>query len=245
MWRIPLTARDAERAALAALLTADERERAARFYLGRDRDRWTVARGALRAILARYANAAPQALAFGSGPHGKPSLAEPANDLRFNLAHSDALAICAVARGIEVGVDVEAIRPDAATEDVARRFFAPAEVVALAALPPALRTEAFFACWTRKEAYLKARGMGLTLGLDRFEVSLAPGVPAALVATHDDPVAAARWFLVSLDPGPGYAGALAMEGRAEVSYRQWSSFTSEDSVFGPRTRVRPHRPGAA
>src|SRR6185295_8989510 len=99
-----------------------------------------------------------------------------------------------------VGVDVERIRPDFATRDVARRFFAPAEVAALEALPDADRAEAFFACWTRKEAYIKARGRGIALGFDRFEVSVAPGRPAALVATHDEPDAVDRWRLTALAP---------------------------------------------
>jgi 4'-phosphopantetheinyl transferase len=118
---------------------------------------------------------------------------------------------------------VEAIRPDFATDEVARRFFAPAEVAALEALPPGERVEAFFACWTRKEAYIKARGTGIALGLDRFEVSLAPNGPAALLVTRDEPAAAERWRLVALAPGEGYAGALVTDGPARVDRWQWSS----------------------
>jgi phosphopantetheine--protein transferase-like protein len=141
--------------------------------------------------------------------------------LDFNVSHSGDLALCAVTRARAVGVDVEAIRPGFATGEVARRFFAPAEVTAFEALPPGERVEAFFACWTCKEAYIKVRGAGIALGLDRFEVSLAPGRPAALLATHDEPAAAARWRLVALAPGEGYAGALATDGPARLACWQW------------------------
>ena len=221
VWRIGLTASAEELSRLASLLTADEHARAARFHFERDARPWTVARAALRALLAGYTGAAPSAIELETGPHGKPRLRGAARDVRFNLSHSGELALCAIALGQEVGIDVEAVRADRAGDDIARRFFAPAEVSALAALPAAARVEAFFTCWTRKEAYVKARGAGLALGLDRFEVSLAPGAAAALLATHDEPAEAARWQLGALDPGPGYAAALVVEGRAAVRCWQW------------------------
>jgi 4'-phosphopantetheinyl transferase len=109
-------------------------------------------------------------------------------------------------------VDLECIRPDRSNEQIAEQFFSSLELAALCALPPGLRVEAFFNCWTRKEAYIKARGEGLTLPLDQFDVSLAPGEPAALLYTHDDPKEASRWSLQSLAPRPGYIAALAAEG---------------------------------
>lgn len=223
VWRIGLAVPDGEHAARAALLPPEDAARAGRFRFARDQRRWVAARGALRAILAGYACVPAAALAFRVGPHGKPALDGPAGagDLRFNLSHSGDLALCAVARGREVGVDVELIRPDFATGEVTRRFFAPAEVAALEALPAADQTEAFFACWTRKEAYIKARGTGIALGLDRFEVALGPGRPAALLATHDEPGAVERWRLMALAPGAGYAGALVTEGPAAVTCWQW------------------------
>jgi 4'-phosphopantetheinyl transferase len=179
----------------------------------------------VRVLLAGYVGIPAASLTFRIGPHGKPALDGSAAcaGLEFNLSHSGDLALCAVTRARAVGVDVEAIRPDFATSEVARRFFAPAEVAALEALPPGERVAGFFACWTRKEAYIKARGTGIALGLDRFEVSLAPGRPAALLATRDEPAAALRWRLVALAPGEGYAGALVTDGPAHLVCWQWAS----------------------
>jgi 4'-phosphopantetheinyl transferase len=214
---------DAEQAERAAVLAPDERARASRFHFERDRRRWTAARGAVRAVLAGYADVPAASLTFRVGQHGKPALDGPAGrtGLDFNVSHSGDLALCAVTRGRAVGVDVEAVRPDFATGEVARRFFAPAEVAALEALLPRERVEAFFACWTRKEAYIKARGIGIALGLDRFEVSLAPDRPATLLATRHEPAAAAHWRLVALAPGNGYAGALVTDGPARLVCWQW------------------------
>jgi len=215
VWRTALDRPADAVAALAETLSGDERDRAARFHFERDRRRFTAARGGLRALLAAYLGVTPAAVAFEYGAHGKPRVAEaPAGgDLRFNVSHSAGVALYAVARGREVGVDVEGHREDFATAEIAERFFSPAERRALSALPPERRCEAFFACWSRKEAYIKARGLGLSLALDAFDVSLAPGEPAALLATRDDPAERDRWSLRALDPGPGLAGAIAAEGR--------------------------------
>jgi 4'-phosphopantetheinyl transferase len=223
VWRIALVVSDAEQDERVAALAPNERARASGFHFERDRRRWTAARGAVRAVLASYAGVPAASLIFRVGPHGKPALDGPAARaaLDFNVSHSGDLALCAVTRARAVGVDVEAVRPEFATDEVARRFFAPGEVAALEALPPDERVEAFFACWTRKEAYIKARGSGIALGLDRFEVALAPGRPAALLATQDEPAAAARWQLVALAPGEGYAGALATDGPARLACWQW------------------------
>lgn len=235
VWRIALAVPDAEQADRVAVLSPDEVARAARFHFERDRRRWTAARGAVRAVLAGYAGIPAASLTFRVGPHGKPALDGPAAcaGLEFNVSHSGDLALCAVTRVRAVGVDVEAIRPDFATDEVARRFFAPAEVAALEALPPGERVEAFFACWTRKEAYIKARGTGIALGLDRFEVSLAPNAPAALLVTHDEPAAAERWRLVALAPGEGYAGALVTDGPARVDRWRWSSSSARPGHLAP------------
>lgn len=199
---------------LAASLGDDERERAARFRLERHRQRFVAAHGALRAILGLYLSRPAAALGFERGPQGKPRLQEAAGvpDLRFNLAHSRDLALCAVARGAEVGADVEAIRPMPDAERIAARFFSAREQAMLRELPPGRREEAFVLGWTRKEAYLKAQGSGLSQPLSGFSVSLQPGEPARLLDVEGHPGEAARWSLVALSPAPGYAAALAVEG---------------------------------
>jgi 4'-phosphopantetheinyl transferase len=227
VWRIALAISDAELNRRARVLTSEELARAARFHFERDRRRWIATRGAVRALLAGYTGVPADSLRFRLGPHGKPSLEAPdVTGLEFNVSHSGELALCAVSRGRAVGVDVEAIRPELATLSMARRFFAPAEVASLESIPPSEQTQAFFACWSRKEAYMKARGTGITLGLDRFEVSLLPGSPASLLATHDEPDAVERWLLIALAPGDGYAGALVTAGPARLECWQWASGTT-------------------
>jgi 4'-phosphopantetheinyl transferase len=202
-------------------LSADEGARADRFHFPRDRDRFIAARGMLRAILSRYLAEAPDALRFSYNAYGKPELVGAAG-LCFNLSHSHDLAIYAVAREREVGVDVEHVRAEFAGEGIAERFFSPREVAALQALPAEQRVAGFFNCWTRKEAYIKARGMGLSLALDRFDVSLAPDAPAALLTVCDDPAEAGRWTLCALDAGPGYVAALAVAGQSwQMRCRRW------------------------
>lgn len=220
VWRIDPAA-TAPAAELLPALEAEERQRADRFHFARDRDRFIVTRGMLRRILARYLIAAPEAVRFRYGSHGKPTLAPDQNgtDLRFNLSHTEGLALLAVARAREVGIDVERVRPGFASEEIAERFFAPAEVRALRALPRDRQDDAFFACWTRKEAYVKARGEGLSIPLDQFTVSLAPDEPAALLRVATDAAETARWSLHDLAVGPDYRAALLVEGSgARISW---------------------------
>ncbi len=207
------------------LLSTDERERADRFYFQRDREHFVAARGGLREILGRYTGASPQSLRFSYDHYGKPSLSGEAGGtpLRFNVSHSGGVALYAVTVGRAVGVDVERVREDFAGLDIAKNFFSPHEVAALSELPAEHLATAFFDCWTRKEAYIKARGLGLSHPLHLFTVSLTPGRPAALLRTDDDPEEAARWSLVELFPGEGYRGALAFEGELS-SLRCWSMF---------------------
>jgi 4'-phosphopantetheinyl transferase len=196
-------------------LEPDERARAQRFRFERDRRRFMATRGILRLLLASYAGIAPGEVRFTYGAHGKPVLAGSASaqSLRFNLSHSRGVTLYAVTHGREIGVDIEFIRdlPDA--EAIARRFFSPAEVTALLGLPDDLRRDAFFRCWTRKEAYIKAQGTGLTASLVRFSVSLVPDQPAQLLQVAGDPDAPSRWSLCDLPAIPGYAAALAAADR--------------------------------
>ncbi|HEX8557463.1 MAG TPA: 4'-phosphopantetheinyl transferase superfamily protein [Pyrinomonadaceae bacterium] len=211
VWRVtPLTRPADEVAALRALLSEDEAARADRFRFERHRGHFIVARAALRRILGRYLGSPGRLLRFGYNEYGKPSLAHPT--LRFNLSHAGEVALLAVTSGREVGVDVEAIRDDVEGEKLAEHFFSPGEVETLMSLPEAARARAFFDCWTRKEAFIKALGSGLSHPLDAFDVSLAPGEPAALLRTRADSREAARWTLRELEPGEGYAAAVAVEG---------------------------------
>jgi 4'-phosphopantetheinyl transferase len=203
-------------------LSPDEHERADRFHFERDRRRFIRARGVLRRLLAGYLDAEARDLTFSYGSHGKPALSGRfAGALTFNVSHSHELALIAVGGGVEMGVDVEAVRAMDDAEHIASRFFSPREAAQLCALPAAVRNEAFFACWTRKEAYLKALGSGLAKPLDEFDVAFAPGeIPALMV--HGDARETARWSIRELAPEPGYAGALVTEGRAAaVRCRRW------------------------
>jgi 4'-phosphopantetheinyl transferase len=163
-------------------------------------------------------------LRFCCNAQGKPALAPGSGteDLRFNLSHSQKLALFAFAFRREVGVDLEYVRPSVPDDRLAERFFSPQEVTRLRALPESARTEAFFHCWTRKEAYLKARGEGLGIGLDSFAVSLAPGQLTDLLIASDDSPEAGRWSLRALAPGDGYVAAIAAEGKDwSLALWQW------------------------
>ncbi len=214
VWRASLDVHGSILHSLFGTLSSDERVRAELFHSQRDRRHFIAGRGVLRAILALYLDKEPRAIRFCPGPNGKPGLVKTAGDdqYRFNVSHSDGLALYAVAGGREIGIDVERVQPQV-IEGIADQFFSPRETADLQSLPPELQTEAFFACWTRKEAYIKARGEGLALRLHQFDVSLAPGEPAALLRTERDPHEAARWSLVAFTPAPGYVAALAAEGR--------------------------------
>lgn len=166
----------------------------------------------MRNVVGRYLKTKPEGLRFSYGPYGKPALdgEHKSSSLRFNMSHSHGVALIAVAETRELGVDVEYIRTDFASIDIARRFFSPREVAALNALPPEQQVAAFFRCWARKEAYIKAIGRGLSQPLDGFDVTLAPELPAALLrADEDDP---SRWSLSDIDAGSEYAAALMVEG---------------------------------
>ena len=196
-------------------LSSDERARAELFHFPRDRHRYIIAHGFLRAVLGRYLRIDPVDVPMRSLPSGKPVLAleRGADQLQFNLSHSHERALCAVGRGRRLGIDLEWMRAGLDVEGIAERLFTPREAAALRALPQSRQTEAFFACWTLKEAYIKARGAGLQMPLNLFEVTLAPGQSAALLVDATDRQAASRWSLQSLDVGGAYAAALAVEGR--------------------------------
>jgi 4'-phosphopantetheinyl transferase len=208
VWRISLEQPDEVHTRFRGTLERDELERATRFYFEKHRRHFVVGRGSLRYIIGRYLQEQPEGLRFTYGVYGKPSLAGE-QALRFNLSHSHEVALLAVARGVELGVDVERVREDFATEDIARRYFSTVEVDAFNLLPREEQVAAFFRCWTRKEAYIKAIGKGLSQPLDQFDVAFGPGERAALLRAQEDD--AARWEMSDIDVGEGYAGALAVE----------------------------------
>jgi 4'-phosphopantetheinyl transferase len=223
VWRAVLDESTQEIDSFLYTLSADERTRAERFYFQSDRERFITAHGVLRRILGAYLNRAPECLSFCSGSHGKPALAlgSGGDAIRFNMTHSHGVALYAVTRGREVGIDLEFIERDLEVEQIAERYFSRREIATLRALPTELRKGAFFLCWTRKEAYIKARGEGLSLPLDQFDVSLIPGQPAALLSTQpaDEDV---RWSLQELTVASGYVAALAVEGHGlSLSCWQW------------------------
>jgi 4'-phosphopantetheinyl transferase len=194
------------------LLSNDEQARMERFRFLRDKHHHTVSRGLLRSILGSYLQMEPQALDFCYGAHGKPQLAQHCGggSLTFNVSHSNNLALFAVTRGREVGVDVEYLRPDLPVLELSARFFSAREAALLAALPPGLRCEAFHTCWTRKEAYLKACGVGLMAPLDDADVGLSPNDDPALPKTNWPPRESTRWIIHALNPHPEYVASLAV-----------------------------------
>lgn len=223
IWRVRLTPPPAEVARLRGVLSEEELRRAGRFRFPEHQRHFTVARGTLRMLLGRYLQEAPGKLRFAYNPYGKPFLhgASPADHLRFNLSHSGDLALYAFARDREVGIDVEWTRRAVGdVEDIAGRFFSSHEAGALLALPEPDRRRCFFDCWTRKEAYIKARGKGLSIPLDRFRVSLVPPPAKCPVPPHDDAAGTSPWMMHAFAPERDYVAALVVEGEMH-SVRYW------------------------
>lgn len=222
VWRRWLDVGAAGAMALKAVLSPDEEARAARFRFERDANRFIVARATLRRVLGRCLGVEPEELAFYYGAHGKPALASPPTRLTFNLSHSGDLALLAVAWDRAIGIDVEQRRPVSDLGALAAQVFATAERAELATLPPGAREDAFLAGWTRKEAFIKAVGEGLTHPLDAFVVSLDPVAPARLLSVGGSADAAGAWSLHALTPAPGYVAALVAQGAVErPTCRTW------------------------
>lgn len=219
VWCLPLDLAPSEIDELRAVLSADERARAERFHFERHRRRFIACRGQVRKLLAGYLETGAEQIAFRYGPQGKPALDDSPRDpgIAFNVSNSHEAALLAVARDCELGVDLEHVRVPHDFDGLAAQFFARVEVDSLREIPEDERLTAFFNCWTRKEAILKATGTGLSFPLDRVVVSLLPEEPARVVAFDDDPAAPGQWWLESLAPAPGYVGAIASRGeRLEV-----------------------------
>ncbi len=223
MWRADLSDAGIAWNELRHLLSEDERDRAARFRFRKDGDSFAAARGVLRSLLGSHLGRHGVSLTFEYDPEGKPRLSSEisADPISFNLAHSSTLVLLAVTSGFAVGVDVEFVRESEDWQDLAARFFAPEEVAALRALPDNARSSEFFRIWTRKEAYIKGRGQGLSLPLEAFSV-VGHGPHPVPTFGSADAAETARWLLKDLEPGEGFRGALAVRaGNIAVRTLRW------------------------
>jgi len=214
--------------ALHKTLSPAERERMARLKKPSAREKFAITRGLLRATLAYHLAVSPTHLRFELLPQGKPVLAHPATDVQFNLSHSRDVILLAVTHRRAVGVDVEYLRPMRDMDKFAARFFSENEREWLASVPPGEKTRVFFEVWTRKEAYLKACGDGITRQLRGIDVRPIPADPQAIRHIADRPDEAHRWRVTAFQPAPGYLGALAVEDDGwRVAFWQWDGVTIE------------------
>jgi 4'-phosphopantetheinyl transferase len=213
LWVVRLEAAEDNYALACSWLSADETERAGRFRFEKHRRAFVLGRGALRGLAASYLGMTPASVCFSYGPKGKPSLADLDNRLKFNVSNSGDLAAYAFTLGCEIGVDVEHRHRMLEIEGIARRFFAAAEVEELMSLPESHQHDGFFNCWTRKEAYIKAIGEGLSVPLHSFQVTLRPGVAARMVMLDGSAAAAECWKFHSFTPASDYSGAIAYRDR--------------------------------
>lgn len=197
-------------AELAEVLSSDEQARANRYRFGSIRDRFVVGRAIVRFLLSDYLNLSPTEIEFAYGPHGKPYLTTE-RPFNFNLANSEDLAVFAFSPNIRLGIDLEFIRPVNEMARIATSYFSELEKKMLFELPKSARLEAFFQCWTRKEAYLKALGEGLTHPLATFSVTLGPNEPPRLLEVEGEPDASQRWNFYSFVPSDGFIAALIAE----------------------------------
>ena len=213
VWQFPLTVSDSEFPACAEGLSEDERARAGKFRIEKDARRFVVARASMRFILAEYVHSAARDLRFVYSKYGKPSLADPVTEIRFNLSHAGESAILGITRSRNIGVDIEAVNRNVECDKLAKRFFSTHERAWLRHLPEEERSRCFFRIWTCKEAFLKAQGFGLTRSLDSFDIDLSSGT-ARLLATRPDAREAQLWSLIEIETSPQHAAAVAVEGGA-------------------------------
>ena len=225
VWRLDLDRLEGKNESRMGLLSADELQRAQRFIFQQHRERFVAARAALRRILAGYLQTDAATLRFGYASHGKPyiSLPDNPNNLRFNLSHSGGVALLALAVGIEVGVDIERIQTDFPYLEIAQQFFTAVEYAALCATDQALQCETFFRYWTHKEAFIKATGVGLSLPLQQFAVSLQPDTPSKLLHAVCPPP---DHVLLALSPCAGHVGAVAVMG-GYTKLQLWADSASD------------------
>lgn len=211
LWQVALDSPPATVKRLRQILTVEEQIKARRFHWQKDQARFIITRGILRIILGRYLGTNPSAIDFCYGLYGKPALSKKV--LSFNLSHSYNLALYAIALNQEIGIDLEFLQTEVSYREIANQFFSAQEKAKLNRLPTHLQQQAFFRAWTRKEAYLKAIGRGLSLPLNQVEVSLLPTEPAILLNISWDSQEASRWLLQEFIPAPEYVATLAVQGQ--------------------------------
>jgi 4'-phosphopantetheinyl transferase len=232
LWVVRLEASGDNFARARAWLSAEETARAERFRFERHGRAYVLGRASLRALLASYLGTQAGEVRFVYGPQGKPALADESCSLRFNASNSGNLAAYAFTTGCEIGVDVEQHRAIHNLEHIAHRFFSPEEAAELLELPATDRYAAFFNCWTRKEAYIKAMGGGLSIPLDSFCVTLLPGAVARIVTLRGSADAAREWTMHAFTPAPDYTGAIAY--RSEPRVLQAGPVASVDELLADR-----------
>lgn len=208
IWQIDLAVNPNPLQHYQSLLTADELSRAQRFQFATHRQHFMVSRGVLRQLLGHYRQQPAEHLTFEYNQYGKPQLAQTPMPLHFNVSHSGSQALMAFTAVGAIGIDLESTDKTLEWDNICRRFFAPQEIEQIFALPPAQQKSAFFQCWTRKEAFIKARGDGLSFSLKNFAVTVT-GAAKLLWCTEPDELQ--RWQLQALQPAPGYAAALSVE----------------------------------
>ncbi len=239
VWRAGLEVPEKELHELQKLLSDDEQERSTAFYFDQHRKHYIAGRAILRMLLGQYLACAPEEISFAYNTYGKPALsgAHKSESLRFNVSHSYGMALFAFVLGRGIGIDIEKIRPRMLSDKIPEHFFAPEEVTALRKLPQAQQVEAFFNCWTRKEAFVKAHGNGLALPLNGFVVSCDS--EPKLLSTAFDASAAKQWKLYSLAPYDSYAAALAVEGQLhELKLWNWDA---SRALTTRAPRPQPHK----
>jgi 4'-phosphopantetheinyl transferase len=245
VWRVPLGPLSSSHPGLDEILTDQELWEASVYASYRDRQRYVTVRGILRQLLGRYLGLDPSTITLTRGPYGKPEIAVEGQEppLFFNVAHSRDLALIAIARDFQVGIDIEAVNSDFEWDMIARRFFTAREHASLTSTPDSERADAFTTVWTRKEACLKAAGLGLARGLEGVEVSTGAGHSGRLMAVPEEMLPTSRWQIIDLEPADGYRGCLVADSRTAL-LRRWSWPVAEsssprgrDSMPGRRGRV--------
>jgi len=221
IWYASLKCSLAREESLLDTLAADERARASRFRFNRDRSRFVIGRGLLRAILGKYLRIAPMNISFAYGVNGKPTLAAPVCDLYFNMAHTQEVVLYAVARGHDVGVDIEYIHPLPTIQRVASLVLSLREYTCWQALPEHRRQDAFFSYWTHKEAFVKGLGDGLARPLSDVDVTVPSKEGSQALHIDGDVSESADWSIYNLESPAGYAAALAVRGKVDRCFCRW------------------------